>query len=101
MESRNLKILCSTGKTHEQGFETQKCNPETGKFFVQPEKDMNRDLKPENGIPKPEFFFVQPEKPMNRDLKPENGYHNRKRTIRNQQKVFIKSETCNLNRKRT
>ena len=63
MESRNRKILSSTGKTHEQEFETRKWNPETGKFFVQPEKHMNGDLKPENGI--------------------------------------SKSETCNINRKRT
>jgi len=50
MESQNWKILCSTGKTHEQGFETGKWNPQTGKFFFQPEKPMNRDLKPEKDI---------------------------------------------------
>ena len=54
MESQNWKILCSTGKTHEQGFETGKWNPKTEKFFVQPEKHMNRGLEPENGISKPE-----------------------------------------------
>ena len=54
MESQNRKILCSTGKTHEQEIKT-------GKFFVQPKKHMNRDLKPENGIPKPE-------KPMNHNF---------------------------------
>ena len=64
MESRTRKILCSTGKRHKQGFETGKWNPETEKFFVQPEKDMNRDLTPENRIPKPENT-------INRDLKPE------------------------------
>jgi len=47
MESQNRKILCSTGKIHKQGFGT-------GKFFVQPEKHMNRGLEPENGISKPE-----------------------------------------------
>jgi len=47
--------------------------PKIGKFFVQPEKPINRDLKPENGIPKPENSLFNRKKNMNMDLKPENG----------------------------
>ena len=81
------KFFCSIGKTHEQGFETGKWNLKTGKFFVQPEKHMKQGFETGKQNPETEKFFVQPEKHMNGDLKPENGISkpesynlNRKRT---------------------
>ena len=47
MESPNRKILCSTEKTHEQGFETGKDIFVTGKLLSQPE---NNYPKPKKGI---------------------------------------------------
>ena len=49
----------------------EKSNPETGKFFVQPEKTMNREPKPEKGNLKIGKFFVQPEK--NHEQETETG----------------------------
>ena len=47
MESQNRKILCSTGKTHVQGFENEKDISVTGKLLSQPEKN---NPKPKKGI---------------------------------------------------
>ena len=47
MESSNRKILCSTGKTHEWGFETGKDISMTEKLLSQPEKN---NPKPKKGI---------------------------------------------------
>ena len=50
---RNRKVLCVTGKYHEQRSETRKDIPGTGKLLSQPEKN---NMKPEKVFTKPENY---------------------------------------------
>ena len=72
MESRNRKILCSTGKRHEHIFETGKWNPQTGKFFVQPEKIHEQEFETGKDIFVIRKLLSQPEK---NNPKPKKGIH--------------------------
>jgi len=63
---RNRKVLCVTGKYHEQRSKTGKDISGTGKLLSQPEKN---NMKPDKVFTKPENCYLKPEKVF---LKPEN-----------------------------